>query len=83
MIISLHLWSVLSTTLNLPSASQTLVVVVRRQKQNKLVMLSVIIERLAIVKHGSDAGCEEVIMLILAEDVDRVTFMSEKSAASN
>ena len=42
-----------------------------------------IIERLAIVKHGSDADCEEVIMLILAEDVDRVTFMSEKSAASN
>ena len=54
-----------------------------KTEQNKLVMLSVIIERLAIVKHGSDVGCEEVIMLILAEDVDRVTFMSEKSAASN
>ena len=43
---------------------------------------SIIIERLAIVKHCPDS-CEEVIMLILASDVDRVTFMSEKSAASN
>ena len=41
-----------------------------------------IIERLAIVKHCPD-GCEEVIVLILAIDGDRVTFMSEKSAASN
>ena len=54
-----------------------------KTEQNKLVMLSVIIERLAIVKPGP-WYCEEVIMLILAAvEVDRATFLSEKSAASN
>ena len=41
-----------------------------------------IIERLAIAKH-CHGGCEEVLVLILAGDGDRVTFMSEKSGASN